>query len=213
EEQEPGGWIYHLEVDPTASTLYFIWVRIQAERALMALDLSSGDTTNLSQKLGFSVLNFAINPVSGDLVVPYFRATDSMKVLLNVDPQSFEVDSLFVLPLGEFDNYSSLPPLSWLPNGQEIAMVYPHKPDSIYRIDLQSRQYEAMFDRHDLFYFHSPFAFSPSGERYALGFNDAFQVDEWNPSQERFDHSKKLIHLGDVCDFSCHGASKIYWFP
>ncbi len=213
-EDGPGGWIYNLEVAPNGETLYFIWVKSQSpERPMMALDLNSGDTTNISQVLGFNIWDFTINPVSGDLLIPFFRSADSMKVLINVNPQSFQTDSLFTLPLGEYDSYVGLPPLAYLPNGEEIALIYPHNPDSIFRINLQSREYEAMYDRHNLSYYFSPLAFSPSGERYALGFNDAFQVDQWDSSLERFDYSKELIFLGNICDYSCYGAAEIYWFP
>ncbi|MEL7531837.1 MAG: hypothetical protein AAFN10_11040 [Bacteroidota bacterium] len=212
--RDESGWVYNLEIDPTGSTLYFIWAKRQGpDRPLMSLDLNTGDTTNISQQLDFDVWDFSINPVSGDLLIPYFRATDSLKVLIRLDPKSLQRDSLFTFPLGQYENFVSLPPLTWLPNGEELAVIFPHNPDSIFRINLQSQEHEAMYDRHQLSYYHSPFAFNPSGERLAIGFNDAFQVDLWDPSRTRSDYSKKLIFLGDICDYSCYGASEIYWFP
>lgn len=209
------GSIYKMEVDPKNETLYFIWADNQSQdRPLIAMDLETGMMTNISQQLGVVIGNYAVNPQSGELLLPLAHPTDSIKEIYLFDPASAQLEKLVSYPLAPNEWSGNPPLLNWLTDGKEFSLVYDAEPDSLFRFNIETKHYEAMFNRHDLSYFKPPLTFSPDGERFAFDLYQTLAVDNWKPDNSKLDYNQTETSLLGFCEFAaCFSLRKIYWWP
>ncbi|MEL6651782.1 MAG: hypothetical protein AAFQ87_13350 [Bacteroidota bacterium] len=208
------GRIYDLEVDPKSETLYFIWEKPETfNKALIALALSTGEMTDLSEKTGLEISHFSLNPVSGDLLLPIPSSSDDTLYLYLYELDNEQLSLLFTSAI----DWSSWIPfnsvLTWLPNGQEFAMVQSSIPDTIFRYDASTLERKGMFFRTDSFNEFLSVKFGPKGKSFIFREYESVSLTQWDTNYARGSslEDETLVLLCSY--FVCESPNNIYWWP